>query len=796
MAFRFRLTFPREKSKGTNAPAPEAGAQVGMTEQGEEDAALRDFLVQNFLVEDSSTETPAAADTAPPAQPPTAKNPEPPAQPPTAKPAPVSKQAAAPSAPPVAIEKSRPAEESRPAPPAPIPPEPPAEVSKELLHAVSSEYAIEEKLASHKEWLETRGATGRKAELSDAKLEGIELIGVSLRYADLHDADLKASDLLLADLRDACLVRANLEEACLVGANLEGANLEGASLESAMGLVPRQLAGANLREATVPAQIREFPALAEFAAASKSAVRLFAATISASLLSCLIIWRTKDFQLLTDSAIIPYLHSPTASAALPSAEFYLIAPALLLCLYLVFQYQLQRLWDAVLELPGIFPDGAGLGDDGPRIVRGLLRSHFRWMNLDPPSTRMIEKGISLLLAYWVVPGTLVLFWARDLTLQEIHSTILQVFLIGIATGVAVYATTKIGRPQEIWTFQKKTVKAILKSWRLLSPSWTTTALCAGLLLLSLGTTAGVPHDRNRAPQIAASHIRRWAPTVFWIFGYDPYADLTEAALSTRPANWTGADDQLSLVRGARLNETKFRYAQGYRAFLVNAHLWRSDFEGAFLSEADLRGADLGQSDLRSAILDRAQMAHTNFDRAELDGANLERADLHGANLSYSSLVDATLVDSRLDGASLYATKLSHATLIRASLEKADLRDAQLDSANLERANMQQTYLWSAKLPGARLENARLANAILIDADLRGADLRGAQFTGTVLNGANLVDTNLDGADLRGALGLSANQVCSAKSRREALLDTALETEVDARCGNNQKTPGPPPAAKH
>jgi uncharacterized protein YjbI with pentapeptide repeats len=767
-----------------------------MTDQREEDAALKDFLVQNFLVEDSSAETPTATETAPPAEPPAARNIEPPAKPPTAIPAPVSKPVAAPSAPPVAIETPRPDEESRLAPPAPIPTGAPAEVSKELLHAVSNEYAFEEKLASHKEWLETRGATGKKAELSGTNLEGVELIGVSLRYADLHDADLKASDLLLADLRDTCMVRANLEEACLVGANLEGANLEGASLESAMGLVPRQLAGANLREATVPAQIREFPALAEFAAASKSAVRLFAATISACLLSCLVIWKTKDVQLLTNSAIIPYLHSPTASAALPSAEFYLIAPALLLCLYLVFQYQLQRLWDAVLELPGIFPDGTVLGDEGPRIVRGLLRSHFRWMNPDPPSTRLIEKGISLLLAYWVIPATLVLFWARDLTLQEIHSSILQVFLIGIATGVAVYATTKIGRPQEIWTFQKKTVKAILKSWRLLSPSWTTTALCAALLLLSLGTTAGVPYDQKRAPQIAASHIRRWAPTVFRMFGYDPYADLTEASLSTRPANWTGADDQLPLVKGARLNETNFRYAQGYRAFLVNAHLWRSDFEGAFLSEADLRGADLGQSDLRSAILDRAQMSRANFDRAELDGANLERADLHGANLSYCSLVEATLVDARLGGASLYATQLTRATLIRASLEKADLRDARLDSANLERANMQQTYLWSAKLPGARLENARLENAILIDADLRGADLRGAQFTGTVLNGANLEDTNLEGADFRGALGLSASQVCSAKTRRDALLDTLLETEVNARCGSDPKASGPPPTGKH
>ena len=122
---------------------------------------------------------------------------------------------------------------------------------------------------NRKEW------PGKKADLSRAGLEGTELIGVNLRYADLGDANLTASDLLLADLRDACLVRTNLQEACLVGANLEGANLQGASLESAMGLVPRQLAGANLRDALLPAQVAEFPALGEFTGESAWVARFF-----------------------------------------------------------------------------------------------------------------------------------------------------------------------------------------------------------------------------------------------------------------------------------------------------------------------------------------------------------------------------------------------------------------------------------------------------------------------------------------------------------------------------------------
>jgi uncharacterized protein YjbI with pentapeptide repeats len=646
----------------------------------------------------------------------------------------------------------------------------------------TAEWALEEALANHKEWLDSRAAIGGKADLQKAQLEDRELIGVSLRYADLQDANLKSADLLLADLRDACLVRANLEETCLVGVNLEGANLEGASLESAMGLLPRQLAGANLHEASLPATILEFNALADFRRTSVTAARLFATTFAVSLLSCLTIWKTRDVQLLTDSAIIPYLHSAAAAAAAPTDEIYLIAPAALLAVYLWFLYNLQRVWDAVLELPAVFPDGRVLGQKGPRIITGLLRTHFRWMNPDAPSTRVIEKSLSVLLAYWTVPLVLLFFWARYLTLQEMHGTILQEALILIAVGAALYCTTSTGRPAERWVAQGQPESPALARVKRLKPASILIALFVVLSFFSIGTIAGVPHDQQRAPQYASASVRRWAPSILWMVGYDPYAELTEASISQRPPNGTGADDEVPAVRGARLNGTNFRYAQAYGVFLAGAHLFRANFQGAFMSEADLRGADLGQANLKFAVLDRAQMNHANLDRAVLDGANLTRVDLRGANLSYSSLANAELLDARLDGVSFYGAHAENASLVRGNLEKADMREAHLQGANLDSADLQQAYLWSSKLSGAHLQNAQLGTAIFIDADLQGADLHGAHFNGTVLNGANLQDANLDGADLRGALQLAAYQVCSAKSRRGATLDDTLQTQVDAQCG--------------
>jgi uncharacterized protein YjbI with pentapeptide repeats len=662
------------------------------------------------------------------------------------------------------------------------PPSAPAH-PQERQHTPYRDWALDDKLACHREWVESHGAAGQRADLAGAELEAVDLISVNLRLGDLHGANLRAADLLLADLRDACLVRADLEESCLVGANLEGANLEGATLETAMGLVPRQLAGTNLRDALLAPQLMEFEAAAKFARNARLAHRYFGAMTMASLISWLLISKTSDAQLVSDSAVLPFLHSRAAAAALPIAESYLIVPVGLFICYLLFHFHLQQLWESVQELPAIFPDGDVLGEDQPAIIVGLLRTHFRWMNFDLTATRLIERAIALLLAYAVVPITLLLFWARYLARQEVHGTILQAALTMVATGIAVYASTKVGRPQEHWDLERKWTERLSARIRMINPLKTAAILGGILLLLSAGTIAGAPHERARAPRYGAANVRRWAPTFFAWLGYDPYADLTEKSLSLRPRSTTVEDDQVQSVDGARLNGVKLRYAQAYGVFLANAHLLRANLEGAFLSQADLRGADLGESNLRYSIMDQARMRGANLDRSNLSGADLRRTDLRGANLSHSKLEAAVLEDARLDEASLYASRLDGAILNRANFEKADLRGTFMGGAHMDHVDLQGAYLWSAVLSGADLGGAQLGGAILIDANLRGANLGGARLGGAVLNNTTLAGTSLEGADLRGALGLTAAQVCSARSRRGAVMDEALRIQVEAQCGD-------------
>ncbi len=69
-------------------------------------------------------------------------------------------------------------------------PSPPS--TAESHRAPYRDWAFDEKLASHREWVESHGLTGKRADLSGAELEAIDLISVNLRLADLHDANLQA----------------------------------------------------------------------------------------------------------------------------------------------------------------------------------------------------------------------------------------------------------------------------------------------------------------------------------------------------------------------------------------------------------------------------------------------------------------------------------------------------------------------------------------------------------------------------------------------------------------------------
>jgi len=658
-------------------------------------------------------------------------------------------------------------------------PEPAAATPKKRPRAEITKQELADILERHRQWLDSNKNEGEQANLSHAQLAGFDLTGTNFRGANFYRANLKGADLFLADFEGACLAKACLQETNLLGTRFSEANLQGANLEGAAGLLPGQLAGTDLFEAHLPSHLSVFEGLKQVQRLWKNSIAILVTVLAACALASWRVISTTDLQLLKRSSALPF---DRFGQVLPMAEFYLVAPILLLGLYIFAHCYLQHVWEALANLPAVFPDGRRLEKTAPWPVIGLARRQIEWLGRNGSPLALLGAALSALFAYWVLPVTLILFWARYLTRQDLHGSLLHAFLVMCAVAFATLMPRLFPRRPRGDHPQPQLWKKLLAARELYVRGTIALAVGVFLSLLSFGTILGVPHDGGSGANPEATPMQTWAARVFWLVGYNPYADLAEAAVSSKPAGWTGRDEDLALVKGALLNKQNLRHAEAYRSSWINARLWKADLRHAGLSEADLRGANLRQAVLRSTVLDRARLDRVNLEEGDLRRANLARASAREANFSFASLTEAVLIDARLDGASFYGAELRATRLMRASLEKADLREASLEGSALAYAVLREALLSSARLTGADLRRSLAERALLMEADLRRADLREANFQEAKFQGADLTGANLDGADLRGALGLTAGQMCSVASRRELKLDESLQSQVDALCG--------------
>ncbi|MGH9680360.1 MAG: pentapeptide repeat-containing protein, partial [Candidatus Acidiferrales bacterium] len=630
-------------------------------------------------------------------------------------------------------------------------------------------------------WLDSQGDSGIRADLSCRDLQGAELIDARLRYAILNKSNLARADLMLADLRGASLLQADLRDSNLLGTRFEEASLQAAVLQGATGLANAQFARSNLFGAVLPETISPKDGLKHVSELARRAGWLLASLLCLLALIWLRIFTTHDAQLLKNAPALPF---PALRADAPFIPFYLFGPVALLAVYVVFHLFLQRLWDGAAQLPAIFQDGRTLDRCLPWFSRWPAQKQCEWLKKTRSPVAFLEAGIAIVLLYWAAPITILLFWGRYLTLEDLRGSTVHVLLAAGSVLAAVtfpkMAAKAFGADDAPANREAFSIRWVFARPQTAVPS----AVGVLLLLLTFGTIGGVPRDHVRADGAGPAGIKSWATKFLWLAGYDPFPQLTEAEVSTKPPAWSGRDEDLAQIQGASLNRASLRYTQGYGAFLVRARLWRADLRYAYLADADLRQANLRQADLQFANLDSARLGEATMQQADLSGANLNRAGLAGADLSSALLPGASMRDAILTGANLYQTDLSGAVLQRASLKQADLREANLENVNLISANLQDAYLTSAKLGRARLNDADLSRAILIGASLRNSDLRGAILQGTILRGADLTGANLQGTDLRGVPGLTWNQVCSAANFAGAQMDESLQIDLQVQCANS------------
>ncbi len=604
-----------------------------------------------------------------------------------------------------------------------------------------SEDELKRILAAHEKWLESDGKEGEKANLARtnlirANLQEANLFGANLQGAYLIDANLQEAYLVEAKLQGAYLYRANLQGATLWNADLQGADLNGAKFEGdeysnlgaadltgadlrnavladaelsdVKGLLAGKLAGTNLSNAKLPEDIAKFDGLTNVEEISRNARKIFLAMLLGCAYAWLTVATTTDARLLTNSASSPL---PIIGTEIPIAWFYWAAPFILVGLYVYLHFYLERLWQGLAGLPARFPDGKRLDERAyPWLLNGLVRRHFTLLKAGRPPIARFEEWVTILLAWWVVPLTLGLFWLRYLPRHEWLGTRLHIGLLVVSVAAAIVfyrLTARTLRGDEPQPFRWKT------PWRDRRAYQIAGIVATGVVLsvLSHGAIEGV---RNFNPISGLrtdpdfTDVRRWVPWAFERLGFSTFANFVEEDVSTKPANYwqLSAEDRNKSVKGASLRGRDLRYADASRAFLANADLRRANLQGADLRGANLQGANLYSANLQEANLWRALLTRAALFEANLQGADLFFANLQEANLGSAKLQGADLEDAKLQGADLEGANLQGSKLIRANLNEARLFFANLQGARLIRANLKEARLFFANLEGADFTDAK------------------------------------------------------------------------------------------
>ncbi len=524
----------------------------------------------------------------------------------------------------------------------------------------------------------------RRADLNGAHLDNARFHGCDFTEATLNDCSLEDADLSKSTFDRANLQRVRLRGALLEQTMFRDADLRGADLEKTRGLLPDQLAGADLTDAKLPEGALKDDSLDLLAERARNAKRQLLFLLAGCVYALLTVGTTTDTNLIGDSAAVALL---IVRAKVSIVWFYCAAPAVLVTFQIYFLLYLQRMWESLALLPAVFPDGRPVDRRVyPWLLNGLVRTYFFQLRNRPLPFSALQSGVSVFVAFWLVPPTLLLLWARYLVRHDWLGTGLQVLLLGLSCAAALVfhrlaAHTLRGKSRldpayGVWKTERSAVGGI--------------ALVAVFFgVLSYGVIEGVRLPResesrsteNTEFRIDMLRPTHWAPRAFDLIGYFPFADLDEQKLSRFPPD---AEGDLSQVEPARLQGADLRNASLVGAVLAKADLRGTNLSGADLFNADLRSINITPDEFAEC---RTSFVGSNLGKANLEDAFLRSADLTNASLMGAKLARATLIDANLDNANLMEADLRGAILVDASLDGAELDEADVTGADFTSATI-------------------------------------------------------------------------------------------------------------
>ncbi|MBZ5636146.1 MAG: pentapeptide repeat-containing protein [Acidobacteriia bacterium] len=614
-------------------------------------------------------------------------------------------------------------------------------------------------------------------------------------------AQLSGEDLHDMDLRGYLFARANLTEANLSGANLADVELSEASLRFAdltnsTGLTARQLRGADLSLARLPAEVVDSlnsqPGVDE---ASKTSRKILLTMLAACLYCWLTILSTTDAGLLVGSSM---LSLPIVQTPIPVVAFFGAAPVLLLIIYLYLHFSLQNLWDALATLPAYFPDGRPLHQRAlPWILSPIVRLHFKLLAPSCPPLTRIQVKVTAILVWWGVPLTMLAFFLRSLVRQDPSITQFRIPVISslhvVMVGVSVWLSLVFSRST------KETLRGIERDPAPWYRAPLSREVLAGLLVsvclavFAGGCLYGKPATNTRLNTLGDDEYfwdwRTAAPHILSLLGWNAFGDLSRVDLSQRPPGWSGKD--LTAVKGAQLQGRSLRNIRAQSAFGAKANFRSANLQNADFGNADLRGADFSEASLEGADFFGADLRGADFREAHTRGAIFTRANIESAHLD-----DVNLEEEHVERA--WNWPLAHLDRSVGAFGPCNPNErpsptcdeTRRDFSGLDLARFGDVFR-NPNFSGANLQRATLP-ADLTGADFSRADLRNAVIGGvgppddvddvpkargvTDLTAANLEGADLRGVDLTRALGMTRVQIESALIDDKTVLPRYLKAQ--------------------
>ena len=463
----------------------------------------------------------------------------------------------------------------------------------------------------------------QEANLSRANLSGANLRESNLQRANLSRANVQEARLSLADLQGTIMRRADLQDVTFHHAILYEANLQEANLKGVRGLQIKQLRGANMSSAMLPEGIEDSDWLKHVEETSRKSSRVFLIKLMSCLYAWLVISSVQDLHLISSEAISPL---PVISTRIPLTGFFWFAPLIVLGIFVYFHLYLQRLWEDIAAFPAVFPDGKSLDKKVyPWLVSGILRAHVPHLRDTHLPFFPLQRIVTILVAWCVVPVTLAAFTAAYLVKHDPYGTAYHLVLLSLSVwlSVAFYknaTATMRGKKRKPFTWKE------------------------------VRTDGRTP----KAIAMVLATIIAWGLIFYGPFGL-PTANLSSANLQEadlRHANLQGAKMDGANIRSVRMNGVKLNRATLFSAQLQNANLTRADLSNTDLRAASLVGANLSRARLELADLRGAQLEGANLTGTTLLGARLDRAVMTDVvGLTYEQICEvSSMLDAELDAA--------------------------------------------------------------------------------------------------------------------------------------------------